>query len=69
LVKPAAVKIARIMHSDAVASKLAMIPLPNKTGNKLLLLRNELDNFFTIGRDYRFRKRCIVHGVGAIPCD
>jgi len=38
LVKPAAVKIARIMHSDAVASKLAMIPLPNKTGHPRTLI-------------------------------
>jgi len=26
-------------------------------------------SYFKVGRDYRFRKRCTVHGVCAIPCD
>ena len=31
LVKPAAVKVARIMYDGAVANKLAMVPLSNNT--------------------------------------
>ena len=48
--------------------------------NKLLLLRSEVEirglvkpawsnPYFRGGGDYRFWKRCTVHGIRAIPCD
>jgi len=45
LVKPAAVKIARIMHSDAVANKLAMIQLSNNTGHARILSQYSAANY------------------------
>jgi len=84
LVKPAAVKIARIMCSDAVANKLVMVFLQTTPSsgasknsqsifsNKLLLLRrrNEVKSS-EMGetRDYRFWKPCTVHGVRATQFD
>jgi len=77
-VKLAAVKIARIMCSYAVGNNIAMVFLQTTPSsgasknsqsifyNKLLLLQSEVKSYFRVGRDYRFRKRFTVHGVGAI---
>jgi len=45
LAKPAAVKIAKIMHNDAVANKLAMVSLSNNTGHPRILCQYSATNY------------------------
>jgi len=45
LAKPAAVKIGKIMHNDAVTNKLAMIPLSNNTGHPRVLCQYSATNY------------------------
>jgi len=80
LVKPAAVKIARIRFSAAIAKKLAMVLLSNNTSKwriqslsryfeiNYCCCKAKLKSYFRVGWDYRFKKWSTIHGVHVIPC-